>query len=202
MSTNATVAAIADKSALGPLSAEHHGELALARDRAKKIRSAAAVAAFNGWATALVAVLSAPFALFGASGLAVTAALAIVAWNEFRGRKRLLRFDPSAAAMLGCNQLALLALIIAYCLWAVSSNLREADVLTAELHGFASADPALGSLGGVDTLVKQLVVLIYGVVILLSVVFQGLNSVYYFTRRKHIDRYIAETPQWIRDLQQ
>jgi hypothetical protein len=33
------------------------------------------------------------------------------------------------------------------------------------------------------------------------VVFQGVNAIYYFTRRRHVEAYIAQTPEWIRDLQ-
>ena len=42
---------------------------------------------------------------------------------------------------------------------------------------------------------------LYGSVIALSVIFQGGNALYYFTRRKHVEAYVAETPAWIRDLQ-
>src|SRR5947199_7321229 len=88
-----------------PLSATHHLELATARDRAKSIRKAARVAAFNGWTTAAIAAFSAMFLLFDRSGLAIamTLGLSIVAYNEFRGRKRLLNFDPGAATLLGWN---------------------------------------------------------------------------------------------------
>ena len=67
-----------------------------ARDRAKTIRKAARVAAFNGWTTAAAAAFSAMFLVFDRSPLsiAVTLGLSIVAYNEFRGRKRLLNFDP------------------------------------------------------------------------------------------------------------
>ena len=107
-----------------PLTAAHRRELAAARDRSKVIRKAARVAAFNGWTTAAIAALSAMFLLFDRSGwaIAMTLGLSIVAYNEFRGRKRLLNFDPSAATLLGWNQLGLLAMIVVYCLW---SLLRE-----------------------------------------------------------------------------
>jgi hypothetical protein len=52
----------------GPLSTEHFQELSRADDRAKLIRKAARVAAFNGWTTAIIAALSAPFALFSVAG--------------------------------------------------------------------------------------------------------------------------------------
>ena len=51
----------------GPLTPEQHRVLALANQRAKKIRKAAGIARFNGWATAVFAVFSVPFTLFGFS---------------------------------------------------------------------------------------------------------------------------------------
>ncbi len=109
----------------GPLSAAHLRELASARDRAKSIRKAARVAAFNGWTTAGIAALSLPFVLYDPSSLILTVGLSIIAYNEFRGRKRLLKFDPTAATLLGWNQLGLLAMIIVYCLWSLYSNLGD-----------------------------------------------------------------------------
>src|SRR5204862_5301320 len=90
-----------------PLSVSHRRELADARDRAKTIRKAARVAAFNGWTTGAAAIFSAMFLIFDRSGIAIaiTIGLSIVAFNEFRGRKRLLNFDASGATLLGWNQL-------------------------------------------------------------------------------------------------
>ena len=111
-----------DRSLTDPLTAEHRRELSAARDRAKTIRKAARVAAFNGWTSAIVAAFSAPFSLFSPVGLALTVGIALVAFNEFRGRKRLLNFDPSGATLLGWNQLGLLAMIVAYCLWMMQAS--------------------------------------------------------------------------------
>jgi len=186
----------------GPLTADHRRELELARRRSKSIRRAAHVAAFNGWTTAVAAALSAPFALLGLSGLVMTLGIAVVAFHEFRGRKRLLNFDPSAATLLGCNQLGLLGLIVAYCLWALSANLNGASPLATEMQANADLETALGaSLEDMAALGRQIVVLFYGLVIALSVVFQGLNALYYFSRRRYIDEFVAETPEWVRELQ-
>ena len=59
----------------------------------------------------------------------------------------------------------------------------------------------LGSLDEFDYLYKVLVVAVYGTVIVLSAIFQGLNAFYYFTRRKHVEAYVQETPDWVLDLQ-
>jgi hypothetical protein len=159
------------------------------------------VASFNAWATTLVAMLSAPFAPFSISGLATTVGLTFVAANEFRGRRRLLQFEPSAAAILGWNQLILLAMIVGYSAFSIYTNLYGPNSFTAQLQAYSELDSALSSLDGVDTLVRHIVVVIYGTVIAISIVSQGLTALYYFTRRKHIEVYLAETPQWIRELQ-
>jgi hypothetical protein len=184
-----------------PLSALDLRELAAARDRAKVIRKAARVAAFNGWTTAACAALSAASALFDPTGLVITAALAFVAYNEFRGRKRLLSFDPSAASLLGWNQLGLLAMIVVYCLWSLYSSLGQGGVISAELKSYAELDSVLGQSGGFQSLYKTFSYGLYGGVIVLSALFQGGNAVYYFTRRRHIEDFLAETPPWVREVQ-
>lgn len=183
-----------------PLTATHRRELAAARDRAKVIRKAARVAAFNGWSMAAVAALSAPFAFTSTSAFVLMVGMAIVAFNEFRGRKRLLNFDPAAATLLGWNQLGLLAMIVVYCLWMLHGSLGDAGAMQAELKGYADLDTALGSYGGFEGLYKQIVVVLYGGVIALSVIFQGGNALYYFTRRRHVEDFVTDTPEWVRDV--
>jgi hypothetical protein len=190
-----------DRSRNDPLSAEHHHELAAARDRAKTVRKAARVASFNGWTTAIIAALSLPFSLFSPVGLAITFGLAVVAVNEFRGRKRLLNFDPGGATLLGWNQLGFLAMIVAYCLWMMYTSFNEAGAVAAEVKAYADLDAALGSTGGFAGLYKQVVVAFYGIVIMLSVVFQGGTALYYFFRRRHVADFVTLTPELIRGVQ-
>lgn len=184
-----------------PLTEGHYRQLALASGRAKTIRRAAGVAAFNGWVAGVFAALSAPFAFSSVAGLFVTGGLAAVAYNEFRGRKRLLRFDPSAASLLGWNQAGFLALIVVYCVWMLVTSLAGAGPLAAEIKATPELAEVLGSLDGFDELYKGVVIALYGTVIVLSALFQGLNSLYYFTRRKHVEAYIEETPRWVIELQ-
>jgi len=185
----------------GPLSQSQQHEVVAANDRARRVRKAANVAAFNGWVTGFFAACSAPFALFGLSGLLVTAGLSLVAYNEFRGRRRLLQFDREAPAFLGWNQVGFLALIIAYCVWMLFTGLTGEGPFAAELKTKPELRAAFASLDGMDQLYRVLIAAVYGTVIVLSVVFQGLNAVYYFTRRKHVSDYVRETPDWVLDLQ-
>lgn len=185
----------------GPLTPEHHRQLALANGRAKRIRRAARVAAFNGWVFGIFAALSAPFAPFSVAGFLVTAGLATIAYNEFRGRRRLLEFDPSSATLLGWNQVGLLTLIVVYCLWMLFRGLTGAGPFAAEMQANPEIADVLGSPEQLDYLYKVLVVTVYGTVIVLSVIFQGLNALYYFTRRKYVEAYVEETPDWVLHLQ-
>lgn len=184
-----------------PLSAEHRRQLAAARDQSRAIRKTARVANFNGWTTAVIAALSLPFSLYSPVGLALTVGLALVAFNEFRGRKRILQFDPTGATLLGWNQIGLLAMITAYCLWMMVASLDEASAVATEVRAYADLDAALGSTGGFSAIYKLVAISFYGVVIFLSVVFQGGTAWYYFSRRRRIADFVTQTPEWIRELQ-
>ena len=127
-----------------PLSRDHYRELADAKLRFKKVRAAARVAAFNGWTIGVIAALSAPFALFSIVGLVMAVGFTVVAYTEFRGRRRLLQFDPSAAKVLGWNQIGLLTLIVVYCLWQLWAGLSGPSPLAAELESAARTRRRIG----------------------------------------------------------
>jgi hypothetical protein len=182
-----------------PLTAVHRRQLAIGRQRSQCVRRVARVASFNGWATALMAALSMPLAMLSPIGLAIAAGLFIVAYNEFHGRRRILSFDPAGATFLGWNQLGLLAMIVAYCAWSLYTNLTGPSTLAADAETYAALESALGSLDGVEDLYRQIVILVYGTVIALSLVFQGGNALYYFSRRERIAGFIEETPEWVRE---
>jgi hypothetical protein len=185
----------------GPLSTEHFQELSRADDRAKVIRKAARVASFNGWTTMIIAVLSAPFALFSVAGFLVTGVLALVAYTEFRGRNLLNNFKPKAATLLGWNQLVFLVMIVVYCGWMMYTGINESDTALSEFTSNPELSELLGSPEQVTGLYELLVYAVYGSVIFLSVIFQGLTALYYFSRRKHVEAYVRTTPEWIRKIQ-
>jgi hypothetical protein len=185
----------------GPLSQSQQHEVAAAHDRARKVRKAAAVAKFNGWVTGILAACSAPFALFSLPGFLVTAGLSLVAYNEFKGRQRLLQFDQEAPAFLGWNQVSFLALIISYCIWMLVVGLTSEGPLAAEMKAQPELSVLFDSVDEFDQFYRILIAAIYGTVIMLSAVFQGLNAIYYFTRRKYVTAYVQNTPEWVLDLQ-
>lgn len=186
----------------GPLSAEHHQQIASAHARGEKIRSAARVAAFNGWVTGAFALLSLPFAPFSIAGFLVAVGLCVVTYNEFRGKKLLLAFDPKAATLLGWNQVGFLGLIVAYSLWMIVDGFTGTGPFAKELAQHPELQQALGSMEEFQQLYRLVILAIYGSVIALSTVFQGFNAFYYFTRLTLIQAYVRETPGWILEMQQ
>lgn len=188
-----------------PLSPENLRQIEQANIRAKKIRKAGGVATFNGITLACFAGFSALFAigslLFGESyvvGTLMTGGLGLAAFNEFKGRRLLGGFDRRAPRLLGWNQLYLMALLIGYCTWMIA----DAYFGTSPYDDAIAAEPMLADmLGQWGDLELQLTLAVYGGVIAGTIVFQGLNAVYYFTRAKHLRAYLDETPDWVVDVQ-
>lgn len=184
-----------------PPTHDQQRQLTEARRRGQKIQRAASVAAFNGWSIGIFAALSAPFALFSLAGFALAAGMAVVAYGEFAGRRGLLRFEPGAATRLGWNQLGLLGLIVTYSLWMTAAGLAGDGPFSAEFAATPELQDVLGSPEAFDQTYRLVLVGFYAVVVALSVAFQGGNAWYYFSRRRHVEAYVAETPAWVLDVQ-
>lgn len=175
-----------------PLSPEQRAALALATGRSKKILAAGKVATLNGWTLGVIGGVSILFGFFSLTGFIVGVFLVIIARNEFRGRALIRRLDPRGAMLLAKNQLGLIVIIIAYSLWSIYSaiaNVSSETTQLLELAGFPSG------------LVTDLTVMVYGVVIVLTVLVQGLNARYYFLRIQQLKDYVDQTPAWIVDMQ-
>lgn len=188
-----------------PLSPEQMQVVTLAHQRARKLRSAARVAMFNGILLSTFSGLSlivvAGEALFGEFdwvGVVMCIGLGGLAWNELRGRKLLLQFYPQSAAILGWNQVALLGLIVGYAGWMMGVAVFGANPYEEVMR----AEPrAMEVLGDISALYKTVSVIFYGALIIGTIIFQGLNSRYYFTRARLIRAYLVETPAWVVELQ-
>ena len=175
-----------------PLSPSQQEDFAKAGERARKILAAGKVATFNGWTLGVLGALSLLFGLFSMVGFIVGVCLAVVAWNEFRGRGLLRRFDSRGLRILVWNQVGLMVLVVAYCLWSMFRTVAHPSNEVLQLEELAGI-PA--------DFVNDLTMTVYGLTILLTLLFQGLNARYYFARIRLLADYLRETPRWIIDLQ-
>lgn len=191
-----------------PPSPQHLEQITIAKRLGAKIRNAAGVAIFSGWSTAVFAVLTLLFGLISFSfvGSLLGFGMCVVALNEFKGASRLKRLDDSAPRFLAINQLAFAGMIVVYgaiSLWMVMANPAE---LTKELDQYGGDFRQAGidiKDSGIDITgtVKLAYIAVYGGVMLFGVIGPGLTAWYYYTRRPYIQQYVAQTPQWILDLQ-
>ena len=139
--------------------------------------------------------------MFSLVGFFVTVGLSVVSYNEFRGRQRLLKFDREAPIFLGWNQVGFLMVILIYCAWMLIVGLTSEGPFAAELKAKPELSVAFDSVTEFDQFYRVLIAAVYGTVIVLSVVFQGLKCALLFTRRKHVDAYLQNTSDWVLDLQ-
>ena len=187
--------------AAGPLTEQDFILIRQAAFRRRAIAATVRVASASSAVTLIIAVLAAPFVAFDPSWQAALVVLGLGAIGvvEHVGGKRMRKADPSAPRLLAWNQLALLLLIVAYC---------AAQIATYSAGGMgAMVSPesrdalrGMSGTGGLDQLeawVRLGVWAFYGLVAILSVGFQGGMAAYYFTRRKHVVAYLAQTPPWI-----
>jgi len=184
----------------GPgLSPQQLQELAAANRQLRKITSAARMAAFNGYSAALFAVLSLPF-VFGSWPTAfICAGLAAFAYRELTGRTALLRLEPPALTSLARNQFLLMGVLVVYGAW----QLIAAQVSPAQFPA-ALSDPQIREMlqeSGIEELYSLATLALYGCLIVGAIVFQGLTARYYFRRARLLAEYLANTPQWVRQVQ-
>lgn len=171
-------------------------DLRLAEERRRVVQRTAAVATVDAWMTTLIAALAVlSWAASDWSALALGLALTLVAWNSFRGAKAMRRLDPTGPRLLALNQLLLAAIITLYCTWCIWDLTRGKNNLVQQL-----------SAAGVGDLIdpKQIqtwMITFYLAVIAATFLAQGLLGLYYLTRRPHLERYLADTPPWIIDVE-
>jgi len=177
----------------GPLSTEQQEQLSDAKERARSFMGAARAATFNVWSIGIFAALTLLFGIFSLTGFLLGVGLAVVTWNEYRGRALLRSFDPAGLRLLGRNQLGLMVLIVLYALWSIYQARTHPD------PGLTQMDQILG--GDTSGLVASLTTIVYVGVIAITGIFQGMMARYYFKRIPMVEAYVRETPDWVLDLQ-
>lgn len=174
------------------LSPEQKDALEDARKRAARFLGAAKLATFNGWSLGIFAALTIPFAFRSFPAMVLGVGMAVAARNEFKGRNLIRRIDPAGPRLLGRNQIGLMAVVIAYCLWCIYGAYAHPDLKLQQ---------QLDLVGVPAGTVRSLTVLVYAVLIATTVIFQGLTARYYFVRIRRIEAYLRRIPGWIVELQ-
>jgi hypothetical protein len=178
-----------------PVLTEHHlRQLEAARLTGRKIGRAVAIARFDGWSIATVAALTLLFGFTSVSGVLLAAGMGVVAFFELRGAAALRRLDPAAPRSMGINQIALASLLIVYSFWRIYVTLTGPGVYAEA----AATDPALGkALAPIENLTRLVTLAANAGMIVVSLFAQGGLAAYYFSRVKHIQAYLAQTPAWV-----
>ncbi len=170
--------------------------------RAKKVRRAVSVAKTDASITAFFAVCGIVCFCLGWENTVMGALLGFIAWNSFRGANKLQQFDRGAPMLLAKNQAYLAGIIIVYAVFELivhlthsgtSSDLTSAGLSAEDIKTALGMDP-----GALDHLLAWTV---YGLLIVGTIIFQGLTALYYKSRSKVLDEYLRDTPQWIVDFQ-
>lgn len=192
----------------GGLTAQQKRTIDLAERRRRVIFRAGGLAAFNGWSLIFFAALTILISHDPLS-LTLTALFGFAGYRELRGRKLLRQLNPAGPALLGYNQILLAAIVVAYCGWCIASALLlpHPEISQASSLIVSKQDMSLLPAGYRQHIqfwqshVSEIVAGIYGLVILVSLITQGLMAVYYFTRQSALRAYLEDTPEWVVDMQ-
>jgi len=158
----------------------------------RPVRQAARVAHISAVTILAVGVLSLPCLLWvpGWLNMGIVFGICVIGLLEYSGAARMRQGVPEAAGMLALNQLALLGLIVIYCLLQMLSF--SSEEVTSSLSGMGA---------DIERMAQSLAPLVtygmYSLIIVLSAFFQGGLAVYYFSRRRHLEAARRSTPAWV-----
>lgn len=179
------------------LTPEQIREVAAARARSRKVARAAVVSAISGWTLAIFAALSLLSGLFDLPSLLLGIGLAVTAGLELRGCRALRGFDLAAPRRLALNQVAVAAVVCMYAGWGILQALFGPGPYDSHLAGGGDLADALKPF---DELTRAITVAFYGLVFALTLVVQSGAAVYHFTRRRHLEAFLRDTPPWVLDM--
>jgi hypothetical protein len=196
-----------DNTAASPLGPEQLLALAQTRALTRRLRLARGLALTNIVSLGGLALLSLAYGAFELSLSPMGVVLALLAWNEARGRSWLIDADRRAPVRLALNQLALLGAVLVYCAFRAYTTWSGPDpleALTGESAELAATleqletetGQSLSELGG---WARSVALLAYGAIAIASLIVQGLTAYYYHSLRATVDE-LARAPAWARAL--
>jgi hypothetical protein len=193
-----------DVSEASPIGEREWGLVREAAVRRRKVKRAAATARSSAIVTLVIGLLALPFVVVSPSfgGLVVVAGILVVGVREWKGYGKMRRAEAGAASYLGWNQVALVGVITFYCLFQMASfSLEEVKsaALSPEVRSQLAAMPGMAA--DIDRMIERwapyAVYGFYSLVILVSALAQGATAVYYFSRRKYVETFNRQTPEWV-----
>jgi hypothetical protein len=202
-----SVAAAADP--IAPISEPQQRALHEAEAAARRFAFAPKLATWNGIGMLLGAALSLTLALFDPPLLFSALVLGGCGWVELTAGKQLRAYDPRAPLRLAVNQIVLLALVVSYsavklhAAWSGQASLAAELAHHPELSAVMSQidDPAVAdTLDSFGEMYRWGVLAVYSLLIAIALVVQGGAAAYYWSRRKHVVRFLETTPAWVVDF--
>ena len=193
--------------AQAPFDEEQLRILAEARTLTKKLRVAQTLALLDVIGLTALGIVTLGIDALSLELSPIGLALLVLAYNEARGRSGLLALARGAPIRLALNQIALFAVVLAYCAWnayATWTGPNPLETIAAQSGELTTALRQLDAAGGQDgaTLWRwiRLGVLIgYGAVAAGSLVVQGAMAYYYRSLRRVVDG-LARLPEWARTV--
>jgi hypothetical protein len=187
-----------------PLTDEQHHLLRnLARQR-RPIQAAARTARISGITILVIGVLAAPVVAVAPTALGAVMLLVVgaVGTIELIGAGRMQARQAGAATLLGLNQTGFMLAIMIYCvIQMVSFSTAEIDAALAQggLGGASADELGLGSeLQGLTDVLPWVAYGFYGLIMVLTLLFQGGLALYYFARRGVLRQAQTDGPDWAR----
>ncbi len=188
----------------GPLTAEHHALIGEARLRANAVLRAAHVAHRQMIGLVLMGVPTIMLAFFGGfslTGLVMGLWMTVAGVLEGMGEARIRRLHPQVLKTLCINQLALGAMFVVISAWWMlqvklgwdDKQLGQTSAGISQLVGGAgtASSPMLTSTFHLVAYAA------YGSVFVGGLLECGLTALYYRYRARQLEKYLAETPDWI-----
>lgn len=177
-----------------PITPQVAAQIAHAKKAKKPIERGLMISGFNAWSLAIMAGLSALFALFSIVGLFVFVGLATAAVIEFRGRAKLKQLEDDGPKLLRLNQYIVAGLAAMYCGYQIYAAMTGAGIGAR----IAEIDPAAAEmLGDLPEMIQAITAVVYGVVLVGALIYQGLMAAYYTRLGKRLIEYRTQTPEWI-----
>ena len=173
--------------------------------RARKVAQRACISlVFMGVLTGMFAVVGGQGPSW--SGLVMGVWMTAAGIVEFIGAQGTAKLKPKALTMLAVNQLLLGLMFAGFGAWwmlALKMGWNTADVKSAQQfmgsvsNSLVTVGDAGASTGQINSIAYTAVYWAYGSLVVFGLLVDAPMALYYFYRRRQLEAYLRETPEWI-----